>query len=170
VDKVDYISHPGKKVCRDNEFYGGGPKWIVTPKCIFDFDPDTLEARLAQLFPGVTVDGNDFLAVYEVVSAAAERARAGQGPTLVESLTYRWRGHSRSDRQVYRTRQEVKEWQARDPINRFADRLQKAGLLSAELQESIRASATQGIEDALAFAEASPEPDLATILEGVYAD
>jgi glutaconate CoA-transferase subunit B len=56
VENVDYISHPGKKVCRDNEFYGGGPKWIVTPKCIFDFDPDTLEARLARLFPGVTVD------------------------------------------------------------------------------------------------------------------
>jgi len=56
VEKVDYISHPGKKVCRENEFYGDGPKWIVTPKCIFDFDPETLEARLAQLFPGVTVD------------------------------------------------------------------------------------------------------------------
>jgi hypothetical protein len=50
VEKVDYVSHPGKKVCRENEFYGGGPKWIVTPKCIFDFDPDTLEARLAQVF------------------------------------------------------------------------------------------------------------------------
>lgn len=56
VEKVDYISHPGKKICRDNEYYGGGPKWIVTPKCIFDFDPATLEARLAMLFPGVTVD------------------------------------------------------------------------------------------------------------------
>jgi glutaconate CoA-transferase subunit B len=56
VEKVDFISHPGKKNCRENEFYGDGPKWIVTPKCIFDFDPDTLEARLARLFPGVTVD------------------------------------------------------------------------------------------------------------------
>jgi glutaconate CoA-transferase subunit B len=56
VEKVDFISHPGKKICRENEFYGGGPKWIVTPKCIFDFDPDTLEARLAMLFPGVTVE------------------------------------------------------------------------------------------------------------------
>lgn len=56
VEKVDYISHPGKKICRENEFYGDGPKWMVTPKCIFDFDPDTLEARLAKLFPGVTVE------------------------------------------------------------------------------------------------------------------
>ena len=52
VEKVDFISHPGKKVCRENEFYGGGPKWIVTPKCIFDFDPDTLEARLYMTVPG----------------------------------------------------------------------------------------------------------------------
>ena len=56
VEKVDFISHPGKKVCRENEFYGDGPKWIVTPKCIFDFDPDSLEARLAMVFPGVTVE------------------------------------------------------------------------------------------------------------------
>ncbi len=56
VEQVDFISFPGKKICRDNEYYGGGPKWIVTPKCIFDFDPDTLQARLAMVFPGVTVD------------------------------------------------------------------------------------------------------------------
>ena len=69
VEKVDFISHPGKKVCRDNEFYGGGPKWIVTPKCIFDFDPDTLEARLAQLFPGVTVDDVKANTGFEVKTA-----------------------------------------------------------------------------------------------------
>jgi glutaconate CoA-transferase subunit B len=56
VEKVDFISHPGKKACRENEFYGDGPKWIVTPKCIFDFDPDSLEARLAMVFPGVTIE------------------------------------------------------------------------------------------------------------------
>ena len=69
VEKVDFISHPGKKVCRDNEFYGGGPKWIVTPKCIFDFDPDTLEARLAQVFPGVTVDDVKANTGFEVKTA-----------------------------------------------------------------------------------------------------
>jgi glutaconate CoA-transferase subunit B len=56
VEQVDYISAPGQKIAREKQFNGGGTKWIVTPKCIFDFDPDTLEARLAQLFPGVTVD------------------------------------------------------------------------------------------------------------------
>lgn len=120
--------------------------------------------------PGVTVDGNDFLAVYEAVSKAAERARSGQGPTLVESLTYRWRGHSRSDRQLYRTREEVKEWQANDPITRFAGRLAQAGWLVEEQREAIRQSAYRAIEEAVAFAETSPEPDLAMIMEGVYAD
>ena len=69
VEKVDFISHPGKKVCRENEFYGGGPKWIVTPKCIFDFDPDTLEARLAMLFPAVSVEDVKANTGFEVKTA-----------------------------------------------------------------------------------------------------
>jgi glutaconate CoA-transferase subunit B len=56
VEKVDFVSFPGKRICRENEFNGGGPKWIVTPRCIFDFDPNTLEARLAMVFPGTTVE------------------------------------------------------------------------------------------------------------------
>jgi glutaconate CoA-transferase subunit B len=70
VEKVDFISHPGKKICRDNEFYGGGPKWIVTPKCIFDFDPKTLEARLAMLFPGVTLEDVRANTGFEVKAAS----------------------------------------------------------------------------------------------------
>ncbi|WP_448335619.1 thiamine pyrophosphate-dependent dehydrogenase E1 component subunit alpha [Bellilinea sp.] len=115
--------------------------------------------------PGVTVDGNDVLAVYEAVRQAAQRARHGQGPTLVEALTYRWRGHSKSDRQLYRTREEVKAWQARDPIRRLADLL---GLSEAEQAELAQRARGQ-IEEAVAFAQASPEPDLSTIMEGVYA-
>jgi pyruvate dehydrogenase E1 component alpha subunit len=120
--------------------------------------------------PGVTVDGNDLLAVYDAISTAARRARQGEGPTLVESLTYRWRGHSRSDRQLYRTREEVKEWQARDPINRFAQRLVAAGFIKEEEIETFRQHGRQRIENAVAFAEASPEPQVAAIMEGVYAN
>jgi pyruvate dehydrogenase E1 component alpha subunit len=120
--------------------------------------------------PGVTVDGNDLLAVYDVVSSAAERARRGDGPTLIESLTYRWRGHSRSDRQLYRTREEIKEWRGKDPIPRFAKRLIQANMLTEDEQESIRDHAYQNIQDALVYAEASPEPDVTAIMEGVYAD
>ncbi|NOX61958.1 MAG: thiamine pyrophosphate-dependent dehydrogenase E1 component subunit alpha [Chloroflexi bacterium] len=115
--------------------------------------------------PGVTVDGNDLFSVYEAVKEAAERARAGDGPTLVESLTYRWRGHSKSDRQAYRTREEVKEWQKKDPIKRYAKRLGLSDKTLAELDQE----AKNRIEQAVAFAEASPEPDVNTILEGVYA-
>jgi glutaconate CoA-transferase subunit B len=69
VEKVDFISHPGKKTCRENEYYGDGPKWIVTPKCIFDFDPDSLEARLARLFPGVTLEDVQSNTGFEVKTA-----------------------------------------------------------------------------------------------------
>jgi pyruvate dehydrogenase E1 component alpha subunit len=89
---------------------------------------------------------------------------------LIESLTYRWLGHSRSDRQLYRTRDEVKEWRAKDPIPRFAEQAIKAGFLTDQDLEPINERAYQNIQDALVFAEASPEPDVSTIMEGVYAD
>jgi pyruvate dehydrogenase E1 component alpha subunit len=119
--------------------------------------------------PGVTVDGNDPLAVYDAVSQAAGRARAGEGPTLVEAVTYRWEGHSKSDRQAYRTRDEVKEWQQRDPIPRFAQALVAAGLLDEGEAPTLQERACAAVEAAVAFAEASPEPDLATLMEGLYA-
>lgn len=114
---------------------------------------------------GVTVDGNDLLAVYDAAQQAAARARAGQGPTLIEALTYRWKGHSKSDRQAYRTRDEVKEWQEKDPIRRFASFL---GLTDEERQAR-QAQAYQRIAQAVEFADASPEPDVTAIMEGVYA-
>lgn len=114
---------------------------------------------------GVTIDGNDPLAVYQAVSEAKARAQAGDGPTLIEAITYRWKGHSKSDREAYRTRDEVKEWQQRDPIPRFARTL---GVSQEEL-DAMRAAAVTRIDAAVEFAEASPEPELSTIMEGVYA-
>ena len=78
--------------------------------------------------PGVTVDGNDFSAVAEAVHNAIARARAGDGPSLVENLTYRWRGHSKSDRNRYRTKEEIEDWMKRDPIARFQAELIAHGL------------------------------------------
>ncbi len=114
---------------------------------------------------GVTVDGNDIVAVYRAFQDAVARARAGQGPTLIEALTYRWRGHSKSDKQAYRTRDEVKEWQAQDPIRRFGRVLK---LSDAEF-DGHRAWADQRINEAVAFSEASAEPKIEQILEGIYA-
>jgi TPP-dependent pyruvate/acetoin dehydrogenase alpha subunit len=115
--------------------------------------------------PGVTVDGNDVIAIYKAVQNAAKRARDGNGPTLIEAVTYRWRGHSKSDRQLYRTRDEVKGWMEKDPILRFAKLLN----VNDEEFKKIEAQAKEEIRKAVEFAEASPEPDVATILEGIYA-
>ncbi|MGQ0600475.1 MAG: thiamine pyrophosphate-dependent dehydrogenase E1 component subunit alpha [Anaerolineales bacterium] len=123
------------------------------------------ERAAAYGIAGVTVDGNDLLAMYNAVREAAERARTGGGPTLIEALTYRWRGHSKSDKQAYRTRDEVKEWQQRDPINRFA----AAMSLSEPELDAARAQALERINAAVAFSQASPEPAVENITEGVYA-
>ena len=119
--------------------------------------------------PGVTVDGNDVLAVYEAVSQAAKRARAGEGPSLIENVTYRWRGHSKSDVNRYRTREEIEAWKKKCPIKRFRTLLIEEGILSEEEADQIEREAYAAIDAAVEFAEASPEPSLETIEEGVYA-
>ena len=119
--------------------------------------------------PGVTVDGNDLLAVYEAVSQAVGRARAGEGPSLIENVTYRWRGHSKSDANRYRTREEIETWKQKCPIRRFRSQLIEEGVLTEEEANQIEREAYAVIEAAVAFAEASPEPALETIEEGVYA-
>ncbi len=119
--------------------------------------------------PGVTVDGNDVIEVYEAASEAVERARAGGGPTLVECVTYRWKGHSKSDQELYRTKEEVQAWKEKDPIPRFRELLVANGVISSEEATSIEETASRVIAEALEFAQASPEPAVDTILEGVYA-
>jgi len=120
--------------------------------------------------PGVTVDGNDALAVYLAVSEAAARARRGGGPSLIESKTYRYKGHSKSDRQAYRTREEVNEWMdQRDAIKRYSELLITAGIVSEGEAAAMRDTAVGIIDRAVEFSEASPPPDLNTILDGVYA-
>ncbi len=119
--------------------------------------------------PGETVDGNDVLAVYEAVSRAVARARAGKGPSLIENVTYRYRGHSKSDANRYRTKEEIEEWRQKDPIARFRRYLAANGELSEQEAAAIEREAYAAIDAAVAFAESSPEPDLTSIEEGVYA-
>jgi len=119
--------------------------------------------------PGRTVDGMDVLAVYEAAWEAIERARTGGGPTLLECVTYRYRGHSRSDRQRYRTREEVEAWRAQDPIARLESLLLNQGVLTEDALTQLRADVRAEIEEAVRFAEQSPEPDPARLLEDVYA-
>jgi TPP-dependent pyruvate/acetoin dehydrogenase alpha subunit len=115
--------------------------------------------------PGATIDGNNLMQVYNAVQAAAEHARNGLGPVFIESITYRWRGHSKSDKQAYRTRDEVKLWMGKDPIPVFAKEL---GLGKTEIEE-LTAQAQVAVDEAVAFAEASPEPLVENIMDGVYA-
>jgi pyruvate dehydrogenase E1 component alpha subunit len=119
--------------------------------------------------PGLTVDGNDLLAVAGAVGEAVARARTGGGPSLVENLTYRWRGHSKSDANRYRTQEEIEAWKERCPIARFRSWLIADGVLTEQEADRIEQEARAAIEAAVAFAEASPEPALESIEEGVYA-
>lgn len=119
--------------------------------------------------PGMTVDGMDVLTVYGAAVAAINQARSGEGPSLLECVTYRFKGHSKSDRQRYRTQEEIEAWRKRDPIPRFRQALIERGVLTAVEAERFQAEARVAIEDAVHFAEVSPEPYPASLLEGVYA-
>jgi len=119
--------------------------------------------------PGVAVDGNDILAVHKTVQEAVERARSGDGPSLVITDTYRRRAHSRSDRDAYRNKKEIKEWEEKDPIHRFRKYIAEAGLLSAEEMDEIEQEVYADIEESRIFAEEAAEPALETIEDGVYA-
>ncbi len=123
----------------------------------------------AYAMPAATVDGNDVLAVRDAVAKAAERARSGDGPTLVECVTYRHRGHSKSDLREYRTREEEKEWELRDPITRMEERLMESGELTAESLAALDAEVAAELDAAEAFAEASPPADPATACDLVFA-
>lgn len=120
--------------------------------------------------PGVTVDGNDVLAVYEAAQEAVQLARSGGGPTLLEAVTYRWRGHYEGDPQPYRTNDEVARWRERDPIKRFHEQLSELELLTEADIQNVRAETKARIEEAVAFAESSDVPAPGMALTDVYTD
>jgi pyruvate dehydrogenase E1 component alpha subunit len=130
---------------------------------------DIADRAAAYDMPGVVVDGNDVLAVYETTLEAVKRARGGGGPFLIEGKTYRWKGHSKSDQERYRTKEEVEAWKERCPIRRFRSRLIDGRVIDEAEASRMAEEARRLIEEAVAFAEASPEPSVETILEGVYA-
>ncbi|MEG2575616.1 MAG: thiamine pyrophosphate-dependent dehydrogenase E1 component subunit alpha [Christensenella sp.] len=115
---------------------------------------DIAERAKAYGIPGVIVDGTDVLAVTDVVKQAAERARRGDGPTLIEAKTYRYLGHSKSDKRLYRTREEEEKWKKKDPIKTFGQYMLKNGVSSEEI-ESIRAYVRRECAHALEYAQAA---------------
>ncbi|MHB8585778.1 MAG: thiamine pyrophosphate-dependent dehydrogenase E1 component subunit alpha [Thermoplasmatota archaeon] len=120
-------------------------------------------------FAGVRVDGNDILAVYKASKEATDRARRGDGPTLIEAVTYRMLGHSSSDDPTrYRDLTEVEMWARKDPIERYRIYLGKSGIMDAESEKVLRAKLLQEIETELKAAEAASPPDSRTLVETVY--
>lgn len=132
--------------------------------------PDVASRAAAYGFPGETIDGEDVFQVYSTVKAAVERARAGEGPTLIEAKTFRWHGHYEGDPQVYKTAEEKAEGQSFDPIVRMRERAGRIdGLDPAEL-DTIEAEANAMIAEAEAWAEGLQSPGPATMTENVYSE
>mgnify|MGYP000078860899 CR=1 FL=1 len=126
---------------------------------------------VAYNMPGITIDGNDVLAVYQTSGKAIERARGGDGPTLVECKTYRWRGHYEGDPNQgrrYRTLEEIQAWMKKCPIKRFEEKLIKEKVLNKNKMMHIRNEVEGRIEEAVTFANQSPFPDPQDIYEDVY--
>ena len=149
-------------VCANNQ-YGMGTRFDKTSAL-----PNVGDRACAYGMPGHVVDGNDVLAVYEVVREARERALAGFGPTLIECKTYRHRGHSTFDRNTYRSQEEMDAWMKRDPLLLFEKTLRTEGLLTDESVAAIASESGQSMDAAEAFAVQSPDPAPAAVMEMVF--
>lgn len=149
-----------------NNFYG-----ISTPiKNVINVDYNYQRAS-AYGIPGHFIeDGNDIVAVYEKMQEAVEYVRNGNGPVLVESLTYRWFGHSTSDPGKYRTKEEVDSWKKKDPIVKFRNYLVDNNLATAQELDELDVQSKTAVEDAVKFALNSPEPSYESAFEDVFAD
>lgn len=130
--------------------------------------PRISNRAVAYDIPGETIDGMDVLAVYQATQKAVERARQGKGPTLLELITYRYKGHSKSDKQLYRTKEEVKEWEKLDPIPRFQKWLVARGLITEAEGQAMQARAEAEVEAAIEYAGAQPDPSPADMHKTVY--
>ncbi|SHJ10418.1 pyruvate dehydrogenase (acetyl-transferring) E1 component subunit alpha [Desulfofundulus thermosubterraneus] len=131
---------------------------------------DIADRAVAYGIPGVSVDGNDVMAVYEAAAEAIKRARAGEGPTLIECKTYRFRGHFEGDACVYRSEEEVNEWKKKCPIQRFGTSLLEMNIASREELDAISAEVKEQIKNAVEFARKSPYPDVSELTTDVYCD
>jgi len=151
-------------VC-ENNLYGE-----FTPQKRHQAITDISQRATAYGIPGVTVDGMDVVAVYEATQEAIKRARAGNGPTLIEAKTYRFHGHFEGDPQLYRDQAEVQKWMERDPIPSFEKQLLESKVLTEEDLRKIREAVQREIDEAVKFAENSPYPADREAVEDIYTD
>jgi TPP-dependent pyruvate/acetoin dehydrogenase alpha subunit len=156
-------------VCENNKYAMSTPSSYAIPL------DDIAQRAVAYNIPGVSVDGMTVTGVHAAVREAVARARSGGGPTFIVCDTYRFRGHSgpyETDLfgRRYRTSDEVKQWRARDPISTFRTALLQTGAASEVELGQIEQSVQREIDDALQFAYASPDPEPATALDGLFAE
>ncbi|MCC6891700.1 MAG: thiamine pyrophosphate-dependent dehydrogenase E1 component subunit alpha [Anaerolineae bacterium] len=118
--------------------------------------------------PGIIVDGQDPEAVKATIQEAVDRARAGQGPTLIEAKTYRYKGHSRTDTAPYRPAGELEQWLARDPINILADRMKADGQLTDSQLQQMHTTAQEAVQEATTWALEQPYPPLEAVYEDIW--
>ncbi len=138
--------------------------------------PTQLQSRITRYadrakaygFPGVTIDGNDLLLVHTTVRDAIAKARTGGGPTLIETLTYRWYGHSEIDPANYRSAEEVEAWKKRDPVVLYEKHLDAGKIMTRAEREQVVARVDAEIEEAIAQAEAAPHPRAEEAYDDVY--
>ncbi|MBI1736222.1 MAG: thiamine pyrophosphate-dependent dehydrogenase E1 component subunit alpha [Candidatus Rokubacteria bacterium] len=150
-------------VCENN-------RWASTTAHALSAAGGSIAARAAAYgVPGDAIDGNDVLAVHEAVTRAAERARRGDGPSLIEAHTIRWVGHFEGDAQLYRSRDEAAEGRRTDPIARLAALLESRGLLDEAHAARVRGGVLAEIDDAVAYAESSPLPEPHEALTDLFA-
>ncbi len=152
-------------VCENNLYA------TATPLSLATRNTDVASKAAAYGLPGIAVDGNDVLAMYDAARIAVERARAGQGPTLIESRTYRTVGHHEGDTLfgTYRSKEEVEAWKARDPIASLRRRMVEAGIATTTALDAIEATVAATIAAAETAWSAAPDPDPATVFDHVYA-
>ncbi len=149
-------------VC-ENNYYG-----ISLSQARHQSIADIADRANAYDMPGVVVDGNDVMAVYEAAGEAVKRARAGKGPSLIECKTYRYRGHFEGDPTTYRPKEEVEAWLKKDPIPRYETALREMGALKDEQMAAIRNEIADEVEVAVKFADESPWPSVDEIMDDVY--
>lgn len=150
-------------ICENNQYGMSGPaKEMMRIENVAD-------RAVSYGMPGKVVDGNDMLEIMNTVQEAVDQAREGKGPTLIEMKTYRWKGHSKSDAKKYRTREEESEWKLKDGIKRFKEVLIASSILTEESAKQLQDRAYEEIEEAVEFADNSPQPSIDKLLEDVYA-
>lgn len=121
-------------------------------------------------FPGIAVDGNDVMAVYEVAKEAVDRARKGQGPTLIECKTWRWRGHFEGDPGTYKDPKEQEAWMDKEPVGRYRTFLEENGVMTSDETSAIDTMIDDEIDAAIAYASESPLPKPEDVVKDVYTD